>query len=251
MIRLERAGRLDESAVPEAVTKQYPANYRSKRNRWHAFGGRARVLLVNNDKVPIDERPKSFDDLPNLARRRSVAIAKPTFGMTATHAAAIFAIWGDDRAKKWFRALKSADVKVLAGNKQSAEAVGAGSAAIGLTDTDDALDEIAKERNVTMIVPPIDGSIESSGALIIPNSVAKIEGCRHPRSADRLIAFLLRAEIEDELSRSAGMVGAHVDCKFKPAWINERFLRADVDFERVADCWNDAMEFLRDEFLSP
>ena len=33
-------------------------------------------------------------------------IAKPLFGTTATHAACLFATWGDEKAKDFFRAIK-------------------------------------------------------------------------------------------------------------------------------------------------
>ena len=52
--------------------------------------------------------------------RGRAAMAKPLFGTTATQAACLFAVWGDRRAKEFFRALKRNDVQILSGNKQVA-----------------------------------------------------------------------------------------------------------------------------------
>jgi iron(III) transport system substrate-binding protein len=68
-----------------------------------------------------------------------IGIAKPLFGTTATHAACLFAAWGDDKSTGFFRDLKANGVHVLSGNKQVALAAGSGEIAIGLTDTDDAM----------------------------------------------------------------------------------------------------------------
>ena len=66
-------------------------------------------------------------------------LAKPLFGTTATHAACLFAAWGNEKAKAYFRAIKANGAQVFSGNKQVAQAVGSGAIAIGMTDTDDAM----------------------------------------------------------------------------------------------------------------
>lgn len=58
---------------------------------------------------------------------------------------------GAEKAKAFFQGLKANDVKVLSGNLQVAQAVGDGEAALGLTDTDDALVQIAAGKPVAIV----------------------------------------------------------------------------------------------------
>ena len=141
-LRLEKKGLL-EPCHP-AVADNFPAMYRSPKGYWYGFAARARVLVVNTDKVPAARRPRSILDLADPKWRGRCAMAKPLFGTTATHAACLFAAWGQPRAEKFFRDLKKNEVKILSGNKQVAENVGSGALDFGLTDTDDALIEFEK-----------------------------------------------------------------------------------------------------------
>src|SRR4029079_17221621 len=115
-----------------------------------------------------------------------------------THAACLFAAWGDDKAEEFFQRLKANDVKIMSGNKQVALAASTGEIAFGLTDTDDALGEIDKARPVEIIYP--DRNEGELGTLFIPNTVGIFKACRHPESARKLVDFLLSPETERELA---------------------------------------------------
>ena len=95
------------------------------------------------DKDSDVKQPDSIYDLFNARWRGRIGIAKPLFGTTATQATCLFAKLGDGKAKEFFGKLKANDAKILSGNKQVATAVGSGQLAFGLTDTDDAMEEIA------------------------------------------------------------------------------------------------------------
>ena len=66
------------------------------------------------------DRPGGIKDLLDPKWKGKIGIAKPLFGTTATHAACLFAAWGDEKAKQYFRDLKANGVQVLSGNKQVA-----------------------------------------------------------------------------------------------------------------------------------
>ena len=106
------------------------------------------------------------------------------FGTTATHAAVLFAEWGDQRAKEFFRALKKNN-KIMGGNKQVATAVGRGELAFGLTDTDDAIIEKENGRPVEIVYP--DQAEGGVGTLLIPNTICLIKRGPNPREARKLI----------------------------------------------------------------
>src|SRR5262249_35860541 len=119
-----------------------PETFKAKDGTWYGFAARARILIVNTKLVPEADPPKGIQDLLNPKRKGKTGMAKPLFGTTATHAACLFAAWGDEKAQGFFRDLKANDVQVLSGNKQVALAAGSGQIAFGLTDTDDAMGEI-------------------------------------------------------------------------------------------------------------
>ena len=245
-LRLEQEGLLKAYHSPAA--ENYPAEYRSPQGTWHGFAARARVLLVNTERLPEAGRPTSIHDLADAKWRGQAAIAKPLFGTTATHAACLFAHWGEDRAKEFFKKLKGNEVQILSGNKKVAQSVAAGWLAFGLTDTDDAIIELEAGSPVAIVYP--DQGSDALGTLFIPNTLAIIRGGPNPQSARRLVDYLLSPEVEAKLAagRSAQIPlnpGAGADVRVE----TPRTVKAmRVDFEAAAAQWNTAREFLRNEF---
>ena len=146
---------------------------------WHGFAARARILIVNTDLVPQADRPRSIRDLADPKWRGKAGIAKPLFGTTATHAACLFAALGEEEAKRLFRAMKENEVRIESGNKQVAVSVAAGRLAFGLTDTDDALGQIAEDEPVAIVYP--DQGDDELGTLFIPNTLVDHQGRAEPR----------------------------------------------------------------------
>src|SRR4051812_29162328 len=103
-LRLERAGLLQPYSSPAAAG--FPPTSRSPQGLWYGFAARARVLIVNINQIPEERRPKSIRDLTDPQWHDRCGIAKPLFGTTATQAACLFAAWGDDEAKAYFRDVK-------------------------------------------------------------------------------------------------------------------------------------------------
>ena len=250
-MRLQRQGVYTAYESPAALP--YPAAFKSADHTWTAFAARARVLIVNTNKVKPVEMPASLLDLTNPAWKGRVAIAKPLFGTTATHAACLFQAWGDAKARAFFEKLKTNDVQIAAGNKQVAVGVGVGQFDVGLTDTDDALAEIDQGRPVAMIFPDRDAAEKSGlGTLFIPNTVAMIKNCPNPVGAGKLIDYLLSPEVEAKLAQGASrqiplnpQVKAEMPNVMQPA----RTARPlPVDFTKAADVWDDSQKFLKDAF---
>src|SRR5262249_24862510 len=140
-IRLQRKGLYEPYASPSAAP--YPASAKSGDDTWHAFAARARILIVNTKRVPESDRPRSLLDLTDPKWKGRVAVAKPQFGSTATQAACLFEVLGPEKARGFYLGLRDNGVHIVPGNKQVAEGVGRGPFDVGLTDTDDALEEIA------------------------------------------------------------------------------------------------------------
>ncbi len=247
-LRLEARGLLDCYHPP--IAESYPAMYRSPEGTWHGFAGRARVLIVNTEVVPEDERPESIHDLAGERWRGKAGIAKPLFGTTATHAACLFAHWGEEKAKEYFRELKANDVEILAGNKQVALSVAGGRLAFGMTDTDDAIIEVEKGLPVAIVYP--DQGEEGLGTLFIPNTLAIIRGGPNPEAARRLVDYLLSPSVEARLA-----AGPSAQIPLNPAVEAEPRVETPqtiepmpVDFAAAAASWETARRFIRDEFAT-
>ncbi len=246
-LRLKQKGLLEP--FHPAHADDYPAHFKASDGTWYGFAARARILLVNTKLVPEAERPDSILDLTDPKWKGQVAIAKPLFGTTGTHAACLFAAWGDDRARQFFRDLKANDVQVLSGNKQVATGVGSGQLAFGLTDTDDAMGEVEAGSPVVIVYP--DREADALGTLFIPNTLARIKGAPHPEAAESLAGYLLGPEIEAALAEGPSAqiplnpkveVSARVET---PKTVHPM----EVDFEKAAALWDDTVApFLTEQF---
>lgn len=246
-LRLERQGLLAAYASP--VAAEFPANYRSPDGYWHGLAARARVLVVNTQLVEDAARPESIEDLVDPRWQGQVAIAKPLFGTTATHASVLFAYWGDTRAQEFFRQVKR-NAQVLSGNKQVALAVARGEAAFGLTDTDDAMVEIDAGQPVAIVYP--DQQEGGLGTLFIPNTVAIIAGGPHAEQARALVDYVLSAAVETQLAQGPSAqfpVNPRVTVQSRAAAAGPvRWMEAD--FAAAAERWETAAAFLRDLFAA-
>lgn len=245
-LRLKRAGLLRPFTPPSAAA--YPPTFKAADGTWYGFAGRARVLLVNTNLVPEADRPDSILDLLDPKWTGRVGIAKPLFGTTATHAACLFASWGDEKARQYFRDLKANDVQVLSGNRQVSIAVGRGDLAFGLTDTDDALLEIDAGNPVAIVYPDIEEG--GLGTLFIPNTLALIKNGPNPAAAEALANHLLSPEVEAALATGpSGQIPLNPEVNVETRVETPRTVPAmNVDFEAAAALWDAVYRFLTDEF---
>ncbi|MDA1049883.1 MAG: extracellular solute-binding protein [Planctomycetota bacterium] len=246
-LRLKKLGLLDVYLSPNADA--FPANYRSATGAWYGLAARARVLIVNTELVGQDDLPTSIHDLTDPKWQGQVGIAKPLFGTTATHAAVLFATWGDERATEFFRAIRQ-NAEVMSGNKQVATAVGRGQLAFGITDTDDAIIEVDNGMPVAIIFP--DQAAGGLGSLFIPNTLCIIKGSPNPANARRLVDFLLAPEVESQLATGPSAqfpINSNVATKSR-VLADQPIRWMEVDFDAAAEKWETASKVLREVFVS-
>src|SRR6185436_19179029 len=114
------------------------------------------------------------------------------------HAAALFAVLGEDKAKAFFEGLTANGGTMLSSNGEVRRRVAAGEFAVGITDTDDVNVARLEGKPVGVVYPDADGM----GTLIIPNCAVLIAGGPHPDAGRRFIDYLLRPETEKALAES-------------------------------------------------
>lgn len=194
---LDHAGVL--AAYQPTTAADLPRRFVDADGYWTAVGCRARVLLVNTRLVAPGDRPSSIFDLSDPKRPRgSTGMALPLFGTTATHAAALFASLGPERALEFFSTLETRGVRVVDGNSVVRDLVVRGDLAVGLTDTDDACGALERGDPVEAILPDQD----SFGTLLVPGTVALVAGSPHPAEARALVDYLAGIDVERQLLES-------------------------------------------------
>jgi iron(III) transport system substrate-binding protein len=192
-IELAQKGLFQPYASPSAA--DVPAHYVDPNGLWTGFGGRARVLLVNTDRLQPGQYPDSLDDLATAELPPDqVAMALPLFGTAATHAAALYADLGPEEARAFYQQLLDRGIRVVDGNSVVRDLVASGEIAWGITDTDDACGAVERGAPVKLIFP--DQGEGGRGTLVIPNTVAMVAGAPHPEEAKVLIDYLLSPKVE-------------------------------------------------------
>jgi iron(III) transport system substrate-binding protein len=242
-IRLQRQGLLQTSL--STAGQAYPAFCQAKDGSWYGFAARMRILIVNTERLQPTDYPTSVRDLTNPRWAGRCGIAKPLFGTTATHAAVWWSSWGEQESHDYFQAALRNRVQVLSGNKQVATAVATGQIDWGLTDTDDALGQIAAGAPVAIIYP--DQGPDQPGLLVIPNTLMIIKGGPNPEQAVQLRDWLLTSRIETKLCAGpSGQIPLHRDGQTQPRLKPLTELKVQsVDWELAADAWPAAMKALR------
>jgi len=160
------------------------------------FSARLRVLIFNrnlwHDKAP----PTSIFDLVDPRFRGAACLANPLFGTTSMHAAALFQVLGETKAREFFQQLTDNRVKMLSSNGEVRRRVALGDFALGLTDSDDINVALKDGAPIGFVVPDQDGI----GALLIPNAAVFIAGGPNPDNAKQFIDFLVSAASEQWLA---------------------------------------------------
>lgn len=243
MQRLAQRGVLEAYQSPSAAS--FPDWTRPQDKSWQAFAARARILVVHN-KIPVDDVPKSLHELASNKWSKRWAMAKPFFGTTATHAACLWQQMGKEPAQHLL-SLMAERALVLPGNRDVAVAIAEGQVDMGLTDSDDAMEVIAKKFPVRIVY--LDQT--TPGTLFLPNTLGLIKNAPHPTAAKKLIDYLLTVEVEERLAKGPSaqiplnpkvQVG---DLRIKtPSEIKAM----QVDYDAVAKNWEEVQAYLRSKF---
>lgn len=247
-IRLQQAGLLRSRRWP--IPSQWPSAMKASDGTWVAIAGRARVLLINREKLPDQAQwPSSVEELSDPKWKGKCGLALPLFGTTTTHCMVLAKRWGQEKADAWFRQVQ-ANAVVLSGNKQVAQAVSSGQLEWGLTDTDDALVEKENGMKVDWVFP--DQRSDQMGTLLIPNTVAIIDRGPHPIAAGKLADYLVSKGTEERLTTgnaSQFPIWPGASKESAERMQQDKSVRwMQVDFEEVARGWDEQVKQLRSIF---
>ena len=226
------------------AAKGLPARYSDPEGYWTGFSARARIILYNKDLLKKGKLPVSIMDLLNPHFKGRVCMANPLFGTTSMHAAALFVLLGDDKAKQFFTDLKKNKLQLLSSNGEVRRRVSSGACAYGITDTDDAYTAIRDGKPVGVVFPDNNkddkgdkGDTKGLGTLIVPNAAVLISSAPHPDAAKKFIDFLLSAKTEQMLAQGdAAQMPVRPELKGPKDFPSLAELHPmDVDYNKLSD----------------
>jgi iron(III) transport system substrate-binding protein len=173
--------------VPYHVASDIAAAYRDPQDNWVGIAPRILVMLVRST-VKRTERPSSIRAYIDPAWKGKGALADPLKGSMRSHFAALSTAWGDQQTASFYKAARDNDTKIVATQEECADMVVEGDADFALVDSDVALNRVRKNLPVELIYP--DQSAGELGAIVAPNGLSIIRGCKNLPAARRLMDYL-------------------------------------------------------------
>jgi len=174
------------------VTTKWPDEHKDSSYRWFGFSPRARVIAYNPQLIREEELPRTWWEYGDAA------MADPRFGTTSTHVAVMAQF--PEQCMRLFDSMKL--TPLLGGNAATIQAVVDGRVSFAMTDSDDVHSAIKRGHSVAMFMPRHHDSIHG-GTLLIPNTVAMIQGCDNLDYANSFVDFLLSNEVATMLAESS------------------------------------------------
>ncbi|MCH8216581.1 MAG: extracellular solute-binding protein [Planctomycetes bacterium] len=220
-----------------------PEIYRDPEGYWTGFSARARVLVVNKQ---IQDPPTTIHAYTDPKWKGKGLIANPLFGTTTVQIAALFAQWGDEKARAFMESMKTNAVGVSTSNGESADFVASGRYAFSLVDSDDAVSRMRQGKSIEMVYP--DQGPDEPGCLIVPNAAVLIKGARHPDNARKLIDYLLSPETERKLAfADCAQIPLHSGVEIpKEMKALEAIKVMRIDYARVAETLQAIQPYLKE-----
>jgi iron(III) transport system substrate-binding protein len=224
-----------------------PAAFKAADGSWTGFAARLRVTIANTSK--IGTTPPNLDALLPGSDYSKMSIAKPLYGTTLTHYAALWKMWGRDKLIAWHRDWRRGGVQECNGNGAVKDAVAAGVCYAGYTDTDDYFS--AKDEGKPVAMSPV--RLDDGKTIAIPNTVAIIRGTRRLNAARQLVDFLLSAETEIALARSKArqIPLGPVPADQVPAEVRElvEWAKESVDLTTLGAARAECLAWLKSEYV--
>jgi iron(III) transport system substrate-binding protein len=196
---IELARRDVLAAYGSPAAADIPAEWCDPQHRWTGVAARARVLAFDMRLLKAADLPRTWLELGDPRWARRLAIANPQFGTTRGHFALLWAHHGPAEATRLFQAFRDGGAQIADGNSHAVRLVAAGTAALGMTDTDDVWVAQGRGEAVGLVYPALapDGP-----PIWIPCTIALVRGGPNGAAGRRLIDFLVSAEAERLLAAS-------------------------------------------------
>jgi iron(III) transport system substrate-binding protein len=175
-----------------AGADRLPAQFVDADNLWIGLTQRARVIMVNTDRVAPEAAPKSLLDLTDPKWRGQIAAAGSTNGSLQAQVAAMRQLLGEPATEAWLQGLIANDVTFFGGHTDVRKAVGSGEFALGLVNHYYFYLQQAEGSKVGVIFP--DQGAGQMGLLTNATAAAVVNREKNLPAAQAFVDFLISAE---------------------------------------------------------
>lgn len=184
---LQKVNRITK--LPDNLSNQVDAKYRSPTGQWVGVTGRMRTIDYNTNIVKPEELPQSIFDLADPKWKGKIGWA-PTNGSFQAFVTALRVAQGEEKAKQWLEDVQANNPKVYPKNGAIIEALSRGEVALGLVNH--YYLERFKQENPN--APVAHHYTNDLGSLVNVAGVAILDSAKHPKLAEKFVAFLLNQD---------------------------------------------------------
>ncbi len=204
-------------AVPfrPVAARPVPWQYRDNQFRWIGFAANPRVILYNTDLVERKDAPQSIWDMARAPWGGRGALPSIDRGPAAYHAAALFTIWGEERARAFYDETRANGTRIVEDDAAVRRLISSGQTLWGVLGMDESICANREGEPVHIFFP----DRFNLGAVVVPHVAALMRGAPHPAQAKGLFGYLL--------SKEAGWQMGQYDCALitlvpevpRPNWV--------------------------------
>lgn len=266
-VRLAKEGVLEPYTSPSGEASfvgGWPRAFRAGDGTWYAFALRSRVIAYDTRKLSAADVPRTLRDLAEPRWQGKVGMARPLFGTTVGHIAALVSLWGEEPTRQWLMAMEAQGLRLYDGNSTVVRAIASGEIEIGLTDSNDVwaaqaeglpiglVYEASEVDSESVLTSDAVDPMASFGALVIPNTAGLVLGGPNPVEARLLLDYLI-SEASERLIMSSDSRNVPI----RESAARELFVlhpeaaidpSAHVNLEEVADSIESARRLAEDVF---
>ena len=219
-----------------------PDHFKDLQGYWTGFSARARVLVVGAG----EETPTSIFAYTDERWKDKGVVANPLFGTTTSWVAALFTIWGEDKAGSFMEKMKQNGTSISTSNGESTMLVANKEFVFSLVDSDDATNAIRDGKPVRQVYP--DQEEGGLGCLVLPNAAVLIKGGPNPANGRKLIDYVLSPQTEHKLAfADCAQIPLHEGVEVPDDVIKIEELKSmKVDFETVAKQLQETQSYLKE-----
>jgi iron(III) transport system substrate-binding protein len=228
-----------------AGARPIPAQYRDRHFRWVGFAVDPRVIIYNHNLVQRAEAPTSIEDMARPPWGGRGAVARPAHGGAAFHAAALFVLWGPERARDYFGALVANGTRIVGTESEVRTLVASGEVPWGILDLDLAIAAKREADPLHIFYPDLIGQ----GAVTVPHVAVLLRGAPNLAQAKGLFGYLFSTEAAFQFGQNDAPLITLIPNVPKPEWVpvlgqfnvtlidNERVLKASADESAFLAGW--------------
>lgn len=259
VLKLQKLGQLEK--VRWGAPSNWPELFKAKDGSWIGIAGEALVILVNTERIPVDQpRPTSLLDVASDRWGKETKVERDSplrsdliARILKTHAGSIRL--SEEHQPERFNASGKLDYGIwkeallamhpLKNSEESTETVsetfqgntavdvGKGELAWGVVTSTQAKAVLESGGPVEIVFP--DQFSGGFGTLLVPQAIAVSKSAKNPKAAQALSTYLSSASVEGRLVMvNQGLIALHPDSELDSALVGQQSVRwAAIDFERI------------------